>query len=64
MADIEKLELYDKLYLELLSFRMPKLKSVDFTGEIKNYILVQKLSAIRVDSLSVIDDELDEVIAE
>ena len=61
MAEIEKPEMYAKLYLELLSFRMPKLKSVDFTGEMKNSTLEQKLRAIREDSLSAIEDELDEV---
>lgn len=62
MTEIEKPEMYAKLYLELLSFRMPKLKSVDFTGEMKNSTLEQKLRAIREDSLSAIEDELDEVM--
>ena len=61
MAEIEKPEMYAKLYLELLSFRMPKHKSVDFTGEMKNSTLEQKLRALREDSLSTIEDELDEV---
>ena len=61
MAEIEKPEMYAKLYLELLSFRMPKLKSVDFTGEMKNSTLEQKLRAIREDSLSAIVAELDDV---
>ena len=61
MAEIEKPEMYAKLYLELLSFRMPKLKSVDFTGEMKNSSLEQKLRELRENSMSSIEDELDEV---
>ena len=61
MAQVEKPEMYAKLYLELLSFRMPKLKSIDFTGELKNSTLEQKLKALREESLSAIKDELDEL---
>ena len=40
---------------------MPKLKSVDFTGEMKNSSLEQKLRELRDNSMSSIEDELDEV---
>ena len=61
MNEIDKPEMYAKLYLELLSFRMPKLKSVDFTGEMKNSSLENKLRELRENSMSSIEDELDEV---
>ena len=62
MEEIEKPEMYAKLYLELLSFRMPKLKSVDFTGDIKNSSLNNKLRELRENSMSSINEELDELI--
>lgn len=61
MGEIEKPEMYAKLYLELLSFRMPKLKSIDFKGDIKNSTLEQKLKVLREESLSAIGVELDEM---
>ena len=61
MNEIDKPEMYAKLYLELLSFRMPKLKSVDFTGEMKNSSLENKLRELRENSMSSIEDELDDV---
>lgn len=61
MNEIDKPEMYAKLYLELLSFRMPKLKSVDFTGEMKNSSLENKLRELRENSMASIEDELDEV---
>lgn len=46
MAQIKKPEMYAKLYLELLSFRMPKLKSIDFRGDIKDSSLSEKLQLL------------------
>ena len=57
MGEVKTPEMYAKLYLELLSFRMPKLKSVDFKGDIKSYSLEEKLKALHQNSLSEIDDE-------
>ena len=59
MNQIDKPEVYAKLYLELLSFRMPKLKSVDFKGEVKGSSLEEKLKALRNDALRDVD-EVDE----
>ena len=61
MAQIDKPEMYAKLYLELLSFRMPKLKSIDFKGDIKNSSLELKLRELRNDSMTSIVDKLDDV---
>ena len=61
MNEVDKPEMYAKLYLELLSFRMPKLKSVDFKGEIKNTTLEEKLKELRESSMASIEDELDDV---
>ena len=58
MGQIEKPETYAKMYLELLAFRMPKLKSVDFKGDIKSYSLEEKLKALHQNSLSEFDEEL------
>ena len=51
MSEIDKPEVYAKLYLELLSFRMPKLKSIDFKGEVKGSSLEDKLKALRYDAM-------------
>lgn len=59
MNEIDKPEVYAKLYLELLSFRMPKLKSIDFKGEVIESSLEDKLKALRYDSLRDIDDNDD-----
>ena len=37
---------YCKMYLELMSFRIPKLKSVDFTGDVKSSTLEDKLKSM------------------
>ena len=60
MNQIDKPEVYAKLYLELLSFRMPKLKSVDFKGEVKGSSLEDKLKALRNDSIREADEEEEE----
>ena len=60
MGKVDKPDMYAELYLELLSFRMPKLKSVDFKGDIKSYSLEEKLKALHQNSLSQIDDEPSE----
>ena len=57
MSEIDKPEVYAKLFLELLSFRMPKLKSVDFKGDVRNSSLEEKLKALHLSTLSEIDDE-------
>ena len=57
MSEIEKPEVYAKLFLELLAFRMPKLKSVDFKGDVRNSSLEEKLKALHLSTLSEIDDE-------
>ena len=57
MNQIDKPEVYAKLFLELLSFRMPKLKSVDFKGDVRNSSLEEKLKALHLSTLSEIDDE-------
>ena len=56
MSEIDKPEVYAKLYLELLSFRMPKLKSVDFKGEVKGSSLEDKLRALRNESIREADE--------
>ena len=60
MSEIDKPEVYAKLYLELLSFRMPKLKSIDFKGEVKGSSLEDKLKALHVESMREVDDDEDE----
>lgn len=55
MSEIEKPEVYAKLFLELLSFRMPKLKSIDFKGEVKERSLEDKLRALRNDAMENFD---------
>ena len=57
MSEIEKPEVYAKLFLELLAFRMPKLKSVDFKGDVRNSSLEEKLKALHLSTLSEIEDE-------
>ena len=57
MSEIDKPEVYAKLFLELLAFRMPKLKSVDFKGDVRNSSLEEKLKALHLSTLSEIDDE-------
>lgn len=57
MSEIDKPEVYAKLFLELLSFRMPKLKSIDFKGEVKGSSLEDKLKALHLSTLSEIEDE-------
>ena len=37
---------YCKMYLELMAFRIPKLKSIDFTGEMKSSTLEEKLKSM------------------
>lgn len=60
MNEIDKPEVYAKLYLELLSFRMPKLKSIDFKGEVQGSSLEDKLKALRNDSIREADEEEEE----
>ena len=60
MSEIEKPEVYAKLFLELLSFRMPKLKSIDFKGEVKERSLEDKLRALRNDAIRETDQQEDE----
>ena len=60
MSEIEKPEVYAKLFLELLSFRMPKLKSIDFKGEVKESSLEDKLRALRNDAIREADQQEDE----
>ena len=60
MSEIDKPEVYAKLFLELLSFRMPKLKSIDFKGEVKGSSLEDKLKALRNDSIREADEEEEE----
>lgn len=60
MNQIDKPEVYAKLFLDLLSFRLPKLKSVDFKGEVKSNTLEERLKALHEDSMSRFG-ELDEV---
>ena len=60
MNEIDKPEVYAKLYLELLSFRMPKLKSVDFKGEVKGSSLEEKLKALRNDAMESNNIELND----
>ena len=60
MKEVDKPEMYAKLYLELLSFRLPKLKSIDFKGEVKNSSLEKKLSELHKQSMKETPDELDE----
>lgn len=57
MKLVKKPEMYAKLYLELMSFRMPKLKSVDFKGDVKNMSLELKLKALHENSISSNSDE-------
>ena len=57
MNEIDKPEVYAKLFLELLAFRMPKLKSVDFKGDVRNSSLEEKLKALHLSTLSEIEDE-------
>ena len=61
MNEIDKPEVFAKLFLELLSFRMPKLKSVDFKGEMKESSLEEKLRALRINSMKpdFVEDEED-----
>lgn len=60
MNQIDKPEVYAKLFLELLLFRMPKLKSIDFKGEVKGGSLEDKLKALYVESMREVDDDEDE----
>ena len=60
MSEIEKPEVYAKLFLELLSFRMPKLKSIDFKGEVKGSSLEDKLKALRYDAMESNNIELND----
>ena len=60
MSEIDKPEVYAKLFLELLSFRMPKLKAVDFKGEMKESSLEDKLKALRNDAVREADDDEEE----
>ena len=57
MSEIDKPEVYAKLFLELLSFRMPKLKSVDFKGEVRGSSLEDKLNALHLESMRDVDEE-------
>ena len=57
MNEIDKPEVYAKLYLELLSFRMPKLKSIDFKGVVKGSTLEDKLNALHLESMRDVDEE-------
>ena len=60
MGEVKSPEMFAKLYLDLLSFRMPRLKSVDFKGDIKSHSLEDKLKALHQNSLSGFVDELPE----
>ena len=51
MNEIEKPEVYAKLFLDLLSFRLPKLKSIDFKGEMKESSLEAKLKELYSNSM-------------
>ncbi len=64
MKEVDKPEMYAKLYLELLSFRLPKLKSIDFKGEVKNSSLEKKLSELHKQSMKDISDELTDIMDE
>ena len=66
MSEIDKPEVYAKLYLELLSFRMPKLKSIDFKGEVKGSSLEDKLKALRKDALEpdFVEEDEDEGVSD
>ena len=64
MKKVDKPEMYAKLYLELLSFRLPKLKSIDFKGEVKNSSLEKKLSELHKQSMKEISDELTDIMDE
>ena len=64
MEEVDKPEMYAKLYLELLSFRLPKLKSIDFKGEVKNSSLEKKLSELHKQSMKEISDELTDIMDE
>ena len=64
MKEVDKPEMYAKLYLELLSFRLPKLKSIDFKGEVKNSSLEKKLSELHKQSMKEISDELTDIMDE
>ena len=60
MSEIDKPEVYAKLFLELLSFRMPKLKSIDFKGEVKGSSLEEKLKALHSESMREMDEDEEE----
>ena len=64
MKEVDKPEMYAKLYLELLSFRLPKLKSIDFKGEVNNSSLEKKLSKLHKQSMKEISDELTDIMDE
>ena len=57
MNEIEKPEVYAKLFLNLLSFRLPKLKSIDFKGEVKGSSLEEKLKELRTNSMENANNE-------
>ena len=60
MTEIDKPELYAKLYLELLSFRLPKLRSIDFKGDIKNSSLENKLAQLHTESMNLVRASIEE----
>ena len=60
MMEIDKPELYAKLYLELLSFRLPKLRSIDFKGDIKNSSLENKLAQLHTESMNLVRASIEE----
>ena len=60
MSEIDKPEVYAKLFLELLSFRMPKLKAIDFKGEVKGSSLEEKLKALHSESMREMDEDEEE----
>ena len=60
MMEIDKPELYAKLYLELLSFRLPKLRSIDFKGDIKNTSLENKLAQLHTESMDLVRASIEE----
>lgn len=57
MDEIGKPEIYAKLYLELLSFGLPKLKSIDFKDEVRKNVLEEKLNVLHRESMKQIREE-------